>query len=304
MSVDQKAEKFPSFNLSDPQVLPVTYDATLQRPVLFTPLLDWFARLHDTVALDYSGLDFKEFDKDLVTKEDKDAVRGAMLIESHNPVYTMKILEYYRNDVEMTTFEVIWGEEEVKHFALLYSYLDACGVDLRELRDQTVETRKGPWGDVETAFTRMQSFTYAMMQEQFTARFYKRFADYTKEPLLQKILRLISKDEYRHCQFYTEKAKQELAQDPGKRIKEVDQLILDFNMPGPTFVKDYDETVYKPGMIVAPVDRAALKESADKIAQVVGKGHLRWLGITNPSYARRLHDDFGVSVGDLLAATV
>lgn len=298
MLPDRKVE---GLNLDDPTVLPVTYDSNLQRPVLFTPLLDRFMRLHETVALDFNQISFNGLRRDLVTSDDLAAVRGAMLIESHNPVYTSRILDSYKLDLEMATFEVIWGEEEVKHFALLHSYLEANEVDLTQLRAQVLQTRKGPWGDREMAFSRVQGFTYAMMQEQFTARFYRRFADFTNEPVLQGLLRLIAKDEYRHCQFYLEKAKDEVARDP-RKMKEVDQIILDFNMPGPTFVQDFDEVVWKPGLKVAPVDVEALREGADKISQLTGRDHLRELAIKNPRYALRLHRDFGVSLWDILRA--
>lgn len=272
-------------------------------PLAGSPRFDRFYRTHEKVMWELGALDFKTLRRDLLTPEDIAAVRGAMFVESHNPVYTQRILGYFRghrDEQEMASFVTTWSYEEMKHYLILRQYLETTGlVDQSELEAQLTVVRSGPWGDMEMGFTRAQSFIYTMMQEQFTGIFYKKFAKFTKEPLLQEILRLIGKDEYRHCQYYLDKCQEELAEDKG-RIKEVDEIILGFDMPGPTFIPDFLDTVYNPGMKVAPVDGDTLREASSKLVEVVGKNHLRWLGMTNPSYVRRLHNEFGVSLSDLL----
>lgn len=239
------------------------------------PDFDRFFRIHEKVMWQLGGIDFSSVKPELLTDLDIKALRGAMLVESHNPVYTSRILDYYRNDRPMTSFVVTWAYEEMKHYEVLLAYLRATHkLNSGELDDLLEQTRSGPWGDEAMGYTRVQALTYTVLQEQTTGRFYKRFAEVTKEPILQDILRTISGDEYRHCQYYLEKDKQELAKDRDKGLEEVDQILRDFEMPGGTFIPDYYTNVMEPGLQIAPYDIAAARELRDKVAQLTGRMHL------------------------------
>ncbi len=266
---------------------------------MVSPRFDRFFRTHEKVMWEFGALDFGAIEKDKLTQNDVDGVRAAMLVESHNPVYTMRILEYFRADHEMTSFVVTWGYEEMKHYVVLRSYLEACGmVNVPELHQELDVTRAGPWGDKETRFTRMQSFVYTMIQEQVTGRFYRRFADFTKEPVLQNILRLVSKDEYRHCQYYLEKGREELDGDR-RRLKEVNEVLLDFEMPGSEFMPNYKRD-FDAGMKVAPFDIGAMRETVDKIGQLTGKLHLLKLA-ADPAFHRKLRNELGLDLKKVFA---
>lgn len=80
------------------------------------PHLDRFFRTHEKVMWQMSALDFGRLQPDLLDPVEIEVVQGAMLVESHNPVYTMRILEYYRSDHVMTTFTTTWAYEEMKHY--------------------------------------------------------------------------------------------------------------------------------------------------------------------------------------------
>lgn len=268
--------------------------------VLFTPHFDRFFRIHEKVMWQFNDLDFSTLQPELLTPEDLGAVRGAMLVESHNPVYTSRILNYFRQDHELTSFVVTWAYEEMKHYAVLRAYLEATGmVNVQELAQELDETRAGLWGEEEMGFTHVQSFTYTTLQEQITGLFYKRFAETTREPLLKSILNLVSKDEYRHCQYYLEKAKMELAEDK-HRMDEVDALLLRFQMPGPTFIRDYNKHS-QAMMQVAQMDMSAMKETLDKVTQLTGKFHLLKLA-TDRSFHRKLKEEWGMDLGQALSA--
>lgn len=270
-----------------------------QPGTLISPEFDRFFRLHEKVMWQLSAVDFSKMQPERLGDEEVEALRGAMLVESHNPVYTMRILEYYRADHEVTSFVTTWGYEEMKHYAILRTYLESSGrVDKAELARELDITRAGQWGDEETQFTRVQSFTYAMVQEQATARFYKRFADYTKEPLLEEILRMISKDEYRHCQYYLDKGKQELSLG-GNRMREVDEVLLNFRMPGPTFIKDFDQFT-ETALKIAPIDLSAMRETTDKVAQLTGRLHVVKLA-ADRKYRQKMSDEWGFDVGSLFS---
>jgi len=248
----------------------------------------------------FGAIDFGSLQPDLLTQEDVEAVRAAMLVESHNPVYTQRLLEYFRHDHEMSAFVVTWAYEEMKHYGVLRTYLEATGrVDLQDLTRELDVTRAGQWGDVETGFSNLQSYTYTMLQEEITGLFYKRFAETTREPLLKSILQLIGRDEYRHCQYYLDKGRQELATDRG-HMREIDEILLGFQMPGPTFIQNYEG--HSQAMLrVAKIDIAAMKEILDKVAQLTGRLHLLKL-TTDRAFHRKLRDEWGVDLPQVLAA--
>lgn len=291
MLAEQNGGAFPP-GLNREQIIRVA------QPTVFTPAYEKFVSTHENVMWKFSDLKFETMEPELLEDVEVEALRGAMLVESHNPVYTMRILEYYRHDHEMTGFTTRWAYEEVKHYEILLRYLEKSGrVDKDELAEERAVTRAGPWGDKETRYTRVQAFTNAMMQEQVTGQFYKRFWARTKEPLLKDILLLILGDEYRHCQFYLDKGKQELAEDK-HRMDEVDEALLDFQFPGPTFVQDskkYSQAVRE----VAGMDAKAYKEALDKLAALVGRGHLAKL-----AFDRRFQTKFANEWGGSLLKAV
>lgn len=286
----------------DPLVTPTSGKPVPPNPGTFiNPAFDRFFRTHERVMWSFSAIPFDKIDLSLITEEDLNAVRGAMLVESHNPVYTRMLLDYFRMDHEMAAFVVTWSYEELKHYGALRTYLEATGlVDLVDLERELKETRAGPWGDIESQFTVAQSFSYTMLQEELTGQFYQKFARRVKEPVLRKILTLIGKDEFRHCQWYLYKAKQVLSQNRHAR-EEVEDLMLRFEMPGPSFIQEYG----KHGLAmlkVAPPDKDSLRSSMAKLSQLTGRHHMAKLS-TDTIYLRKLWDEWGMDPREVLALT-
>lgn len=277
---------------------------------LFTPRFDRFFRTHERVMWQMGSLDFNTLRPELLTTKDIEGVKTATLVESHNPVYTQRLLEYFRNDQEMASFVVTWAYEEMKHYAVLRTYLEAVGkadpalVDNTKLSQELDATRQGSWGDMEMGFTRAQGFAYTMVQEQVTGRFYKRFAEDVKEPLLEEILRIISKDEYRHCAYYLEKGREELEiaksnRREGQVLAEIDEVLLNFGMPGPTFILDWERR-FQAGLAAAPVDLAAMRETVDKVGQLTGKMHLLKLA-TSRGFRDKIGNELGLDLSQVLS---
>lgn len=209
----------------------------------------------------------------------------------------MVLLDMFRHDHEMTSFLITWGYEEFKHYAVLKSYLETSGkVDKRELAAELDMTRAGPWGEEERTFSRIKSFTYTMLQEQVTGLFYQRFAVGIEEPSLKEILRLVSGDEYRHCQYYLEKGKQELVKDK-RGMREVDEVWLTFNMPGPTFIPNYGMHLEAMGKVV-PRGADNYKQILSKVVQLIGPLHMAELALDH-SYRQQMQDKWGVDLGEI-----
>ena len=267
---------------------------------LFGHDFDRFFKTHERVMWRFDAIDFTSLRPELLKPEDVDAVRAAMLVESHIPVYASKMLEYFRADHEMASFVIVWAYEEMKHYGALRTFLEATNlVDGQELERELTVTRAGDWGAEETAFSPVQSYTYTMLQEQITSMFYRGFAKHTEEPLLRSLLGLIAKDEARHCQYYLAKAQQELARNP-RLISEVDDVLLCFRMPGPTFVPDYEERGAAMAS-VAGTGPGCLKETLNKIGQLTGKLHLLKLA-TDRAFRRKLADEWKLDLGSLLGS--
>ena len=267
-----------------------------------TPRLDRFYRTHERVMWQFTAIPWDRIQRQLIREADLVALRGAMLIESHNPVYTEVLLNFFRHDHEMAAFTVIWSYEELKHYAVLRSWLEATElVDVFALEQELEVTRAGEWGKVESDFSPVQWFAYTMLQEEITGLFYKRFATRVAEPVLRDILLLVAKDEYRHCQWYLEKAKDLVARDK-RLMDQVDEVLLKFEMPGPTFIQQFEQKyVQEMRLATNGPDVIGLGEVLSKVSQLTGKFHLLKLA-TSREYLRRLQDDWGIDPKQALAA--
>ncbi|MBI2040414.1 acyl-ACP desaturase [Candidatus Microgenomates bacterium] len=268
------------------------------RGTIITPAFHRFFKTHEAQMWRMDDMRFDQIDRGLLTEDEIVAVRGAMLVESHNPVYTQVLLDYFRHDHEMAAFIVTWSYEELKHYLALRTYLEATGmVDLVDLEKELTETRAGPWGDDERNFTAPQSFAYTMLQEEITGLFYHGFAQRTKEPTLKRMLQIIGKDEYRHCQWYLYKGKKSLQHNP-QALEEVDDLLLRFRMPGPSFMKEYDR--YGAAMFrQIPSAINSGRQVMSKLKDLVGFGHMLRLA-ADSRYRNKLSEEWGVDLKKLV----
>lgn len=267
----------------------------------FSPKFRKFWGIHERIMQPLTGkdgFDFGTIQRDKLKPSDIGGVVAAMHVESHNPVYTEELQRKFRRDFEMTAFLGTWSYEEMKHFFVLHEYaLESGLVDPDELAAELDITREGPWGEVVRRSTKAQIFTYTMIQEQGTGRLYFLSAKQTEEPLLQRVYKYLSRDEYRHCEFYLYKGKQAIEEDPGVVPEMVEAAIM-FEFPGPTFVYNY------------PEKRQALSEAAKPdirdVASVVGRvgelfGTQRLIEISlDPANRRAFEEKYHVDIIQIL----
>jgi hypothetical protein len=262
----------------------------------------WFGQFfatHERMLWKLSDLPWDRIDRRALDAPTIAAVRAAMLVESHNPVYASTLLGKFRLDYEMTNFLAVWTYEEFKHFAGLKAYLEATeSMSPAALESELAVTRAGEWL-IPDNYTDIMMATYAMVQELVTGIFYKNFARHVREPVLKTLLSQIGKDEYRHCQFYFDYAKRQLDRDRS-RLAEIDVALLEFEMPGPSFMPDYDRhgmamlTAANPGV-------GAFREVLAKVSNLVGKLHVLQLA-SNAAYRARLQENWGLDTRQLLGA--
>jgi hypothetical protein len=261
-------------------------------------LFGGFFANHERVLWKLSDIPWDRIDRRAIDAPTLAAVRGAMLVESHNPVFASTLLARSRNDLPMTDFLAVWTYEEFKHFAGLKAYLEVTEtMSPHTLTAELHATRAGDWL-IPDRYTDLMMATYAMVQELVTGIFYKNFALRVHEPVLRALLAQIGKDEYRHCQFYFDYAKR-LLDANRSRLDEVDATLLAFEMPGGSFVPDYDQ--HSAAMLAAAnPGTGAFREVLSKVSNLVGKLHmLRLAG--NSAYRRRLQDNWGIDAPALLA---
>lgn len=272
---------------------------------VFTPRFHKFFESHKRMMWDMSKISYDQVDPNLVSDQDVAGVRAAMLVESHNPVYTEVLLRKFRRDQEMSAFVVVWGYEELQHYGSLKTYLEsleASGrVDRAALKALLDQTRAGPWGEEEAYFKPARSFVHTMLQEQVTGMYYRNFARGIKEPVLKETLHFIEKDEFRHCQWYFDKAKEAIEENP-KVMPEIDEGFKGFDMPGGSFVPNYDQ------------ERAIMRESAQpqrgdylevfkKAVTLVGPVHATELAF-NSSFRDAILERWGVDLSKVVREIV
>lgn len=260
--VDQKGE----FSIPSPLVTPYTGLLTPREHsagTFISPALDRYYRAHERSMTRFSSIKFDQIDRNLVTEADVQAARWAMLIESHVPVMTSEFLTYFRHDHEMSAFILLQSYEELMHYAMERSYLVEGGfVDIKDLDEELIRTRVGPWGEKESGYTPLQNFTFETLAETATTRYYRGWSQRTNEPVLKGLFGSISKDETRHGQWDLAQAKKKLTGHPNG-LDEVDQVFLEFEMPGRTFIERHPE--YKAAM------RSYAVIGIDDIFAVIGK---------------------------------
>lgn len=281
---------------------PVTPNAHVQIParpgLVVNPYFDAFYRGHKKAMWGLDQIPFDRIQPKKLTDDDLLALVTAMKVESHNPVYTAGLLEYFRPDHEMTSFIVVWSYEELQHYLSLRAYAEACGkVNLRDLEQDLQRIRSGPWGDEEMDFTEAESYGYTMLQEQVTGRFYQKFADKTNEPVLKQMLRLVGKDEYRHATYYLGKGKQQAQEDP-EVARDMGRRLLKFGMPGSTFMDEYREGAKVMNRVASPgpLDMFAVVK---KVGEMIGYPTMFDL-LDQKEHQEALREHWGVDIGQVM----
>lgn len=256
---------------------------------LVTPRLDRFIRTHERVAWSFGQIDFGSIQADRLTDIEIDALMGAMLVESHNPVYTARLMDYNRPDHETTGFLAYWVVEEAKHYIALRTYAETLArrgrLDPNKLETVLRQTREGEWGEKESRMTPVQTFLYTMLQEFSTETIYRKFGKATEEPVLKVMLSLLGRDEMRHCMYYLESGKRVMARDRPS-LDEIEEVLASFEMPGRGFVPDYER--FEAAMIkIAAPGKVETGQAVGKVSEFVGPVNSMKL-LARPAIFRRL----------------
>lgn len=189
----------------------------------------------------FSAFDWTAVQAELLTENEVDALRTAMLVEDHIPGYSGAYHRLFAltpdlSDDELTFrrhmlhFVFKWVSDEDRHAQTLENYLRACKrVDVKsmeaEMRATVVSPYKAPHLDG------MQMAVYTVIQEKATQVFYARLREACAEPVGQQVLDCLSQDEARHCGFFCDLLRVYLASPEGVDVAKIKEAVEQFKMP-------------------------------------------------------------------------
>ncbi|EKD90962.1 MAG: hypothetical protein ACD_30C00054G0009 [uncultured bacterium] len=282
----------------NPNIPPNTHVFPLSEPgTVLTPRFDKFYSIHKATSWDLRDIPWHQIDQSRLTDDDVNGVLAAMDIESLNPVYVQTLLWMNRQDHEESAFTILWGEQELHHYLGLRMYALASGrVNPQDLDVRLESRRAGQWGKKERVLTPPRARTRTMMQEQVTGQFYQNFGANTHEPVLKRLLKFIEIQEFHHSGWSLEGAIILKNTDP-HAIEEIEDELLNFEMPGPSFMEDYEVQ----GEALRKVANPGIKDflqALGKVERLIGKVHLAKL-ITHPAYRKKLSDEWGMDLSKI-----
>lgn len=177
----------------------------------------------------------------LLTEDQIDALKTAMLVEDHIPGYSAAYHEMLSLDPglpleelafrrQMLHFVFRWTADEDRHAHTLENYLRASGrVDpaalTTEMLAAVVKPYRAPHDDP------MQMAVYTVIQEKATQVFYSCLRDAVEEPILKKVLDCLSRDEARHCGFFADLLRMYLAVPGATDYARIKEAVVTFRMP-------------------------------------------------------------------------
>jgi len=163
--------------------------------------------------------------------------------EMYLPDYTDVGNELLRGVFGLAWFQSAWSYEESRHGLVFREYLIRSGLRTQEQFDKLesdVFSRrwKAPFS------TRRQMSCYGALQESVTYLAYraqKDRAEVEKDPTLEAIFFLVSRDEAAHAGFYREMIEIEMAEDRVGTLSDLAHVIENFKMPGDGLIPKYHE---------------------------------------------------------------
>lgn len=189
----------------------------------------------------FTGFDWSAVRGELLTEEQLDALRTAMLVEDHIPGYSKAYHELFALTPDLPAAELTfrrtmlhfvfkWTSDEDRHAHTLENYLAATRrvepASLgAEMRAAVVQPYRAPHPDG------MQMAVYTVIQEKATQVFYSKLRDACVEPVAKQVLDSLSQDEARHCGFFSDLLRVYLADPSGVDLARVKEAVVEFKMP-------------------------------------------------------------------------
>lgn len=197
----------------------------------------------------FKSLHWNELRPELLTQGQKDAVIFVTYVEDHLPGYFAEYQSLFPigaadlgesvHNRELFHFTVRWSLEEDRHAQSLALYQVHSGIEpSRDLLEQRLilENRKA----FSIGFSKpVQVFTYTLLQEKATQLYYQSLSRVVKEPVLNRLLVYLTKDESRHFGFFSEIVESFLTSYGEEVLPLIEEVLLNYKMPLHNTMEDY-----------------------------------------------------------------
>ncbi len=174
--------------------------------------------------------------------------------EMYLPDYSAAGIKLLRGVFGLSWFQAAWSYEESRHALVFREYLLRSGMRTQEQFDN-LETGvfSRSWKVPFTTQRRMSC--YGALQEAATYLAYraqKDRAELEKDPTLEAIFFLVSRDEAAHAGFYRDMVAIEMAEDRTGTLADLAHVIANFKMPGDGLIPNYHEYLRIGGGGISP----------------------------------------------------
>ncbi len=156
-----------------------------------------------------------------------------LLTEDNLPSYHREIATRFGRDGAWGTWVGRWTAEENRHGVALRDYLVVTrGVDPVELERARMDYMTSGYDSGDK--TPLETVAYVSFQELATRVSHRNTGKVTNDPIADKLLARISKDENLHMVFYRNIAAAALDMAPDETMRAIADEVIKFEMPGAT----------------------------------------------------------------------
>ncbi|GAB3356064.1 acyl-ACP desaturase [Modestobacter lapidis] len=193
----------------------------------------------------------------------KAAMITNLLTEDNLPSYHREIATQFGQDGAWGTWVGRWTAEENRHGIAMRDYLIVTrGVDPVELERARMDYMTSGYDSGDK--TPLEAVTYVSFQELATRVSHRNTGKATGDPIADKMLARISKDENLHMVFYRNLVAAAFEIAPDETMQAVAQEVMHFEMPGATMAG-----FRKNSMIIAKAGIYDLRLHHDEVVQPV-----------------------------------
>ncbi len=192
---------FDGFGLADTVELGLRAYHSLVRDPLYTDyyldmtynkIFDWF----ETTRWNWNEINLDQLNPDLLREDEVDLLTEAAIIEFGTLPGAHNFLREWDGETSFSSWALMWGAEEARHSVVQSRYLDRMGVKIRS-KHALYKREPYPIGG-----TRAGTLMMNIISEARASEYYSRLASDTKEPVIKRVWKLLSRDEARHARAF------------------------------------------------------------------------------------------------------
>jgi acyl-[acyl-carrier-protein] desaturase len=159
------------------------------------------------------------------------ALEVNLLTEDNLPSYHREVERAFGRDSAWGTWVNRWTAEEGRHAFCIRDYLLVTrGVDPDELERARIQTMQSGYDSGDKPL--LNVCAYVSFQELATRVSHRNTGRFTEEPIAEKLLTRVAKDENLHMIFYRNIVAAALELTPSQTMRAITDEVINFQMPG------------------------------------------------------------------------